>query len=307
LDGATIPLSRALRRWAFAVIPVLGVVELVAHVAETRPGPSDADWDAARDYVAREAHPEDLVDFAPRWVDPLGRMHFGQKIATLEREAPPDVTRFPRAFEVSLHGGHLRSLEGWRKGAAQSFGAITVTTWENPSPAHVLADLVSSVESRSVRVTRGGVECPFQRTSPQSGNLGFGPAVPGARYVCPGGVFVGVSVVADLDYAGHRCIYAPPNSGPPIDIHFLDVPFGTALHGHHALYVEAERDRKGAPVSIAWKAGGNVLGQVDHYDGDGWKPFEFDTSALAGTRGELEAEISSQGSRRMYCFEADTR
>ena len=189
------------------------------------------------------------------------------------------------------------------------FGALTVTTWENPAPAHVLDDLVSRVDARRVKVPRAAT--PTARSEadagPQSGSLGFGPAVPGMRYVCPGGSFVGVSVVADLDYAAHRCIYAPPTGGPPLTIRFLDVPFGTSLHGHHALYVEAERDKKGAPVSLTWTAGDTVLGTVVHRDGDGWKPFELDTSALSGTRGELTAEIASQGDRRMYCFEADTR
>jgi hypothetical protein len=45
-----------------------------------------------------------------------------------------------------------------------------------------------------------------------------------------------------------------------------------------------------------------------HRDGDGWKPFEVDTSELAGKTTELVAEVSSPGGdRRLYCFEADTR
>jgi len=297
------------QRWAFAAVPAVGLLELGAHLVQTNSVAPDGDWNAARDCVASQARPEDLVAFAPRWADPLGRQHFGTALATLEREARADETRFPRAFEVSIRGAHLAVFDGWRRAGEQRFGRVTVTTWENPAPAQVLDDLVSMVDPQHLRVVRGEGECTFTHGAVQSGNLGFGPAVPGDRFTCPGGAFVGASVVADLDYYPHRCIYAPPPGGnAPLRLRFQGVRFGRTLHGHHALYVEAERDRKGAPVTITFRVDDSTLGSVVHHDGDGWKPFEFDTSALAGQTGELVAEIASpSGDRRMYCFEADTR
>jgi hypothetical protein len=289
-------------------LPVVGLVELVAHAVQTRSVASDADWDAARTYVAAQAKPDDLVAFAPKWADPIGREHFGPRLATIEREARPDETRFPRALEVSIRGAHLPAFAGWRQAGEQRFGSVAVTTWENPAPAHVIDDLVSLVDPQHLRVYRGDADCNFVHGSPQSGNLGYGPAVPGDRFACPGSGFVGVSVVADLDYVPHRCIFAPPPGNAPLHLRFADVRFGHTLHGHHALYVEAERDKKGAPVTISFKTGGSTLGTVVHRDGEGWKPFELDTSALADQKGELDVEITSPGGdRRLYCFEADTR
>ena len=297
----------ALQRWAFAIVPAVGLVELVAHVAQTRPAASDGDWAAARSWVAANAKPEDLVAFAPKWIDPVGRMRFGDDIANLEREARPDETRFPRAIEVAIRGAHLAAFDGWRKSGTQRFGGVTVTTWENPSPAHVLSDLVSMIEPRHAHVFRGDTECQWSHTHPESGGLGYGPAVPAARFTCPGGGFAGMSVVADLDYVPHRCIYAPP-SGGPLRIRLEGVRFGHELHGHHALYVEAERNRTGAPVTLSFTSGGTSIGSIVHRDGDGWKPFELDTSQLDGQTGELIVEVSSPSSdRRQYCFEADTR
>jgi hypothetical protein len=302
-------LSRtSLQRWAFAAVPVVGLLELGAHAIQTRSVAPDADWIAARTYVASQAKAEDLVVFAPRWVDPIGRQQLGPGLATLSREARPDETRFPRALEVSIRGAHLPAFEGWRRATEQRFGSVTVTTWENPAPAQVIDDLVSLVEPQHLRVTRGDADCNFVHGSPQSGNLGFGPTVPGDRFVCPGNGFVGVSVVADLDYVPHRCVFAPPAGNTPLHLRFDNVRFGHSLHGHHALYVEAERDKKGAPVTISFKSGGSSLGSVVHRDGEGWKPFELDTSALAGQRAELDVDIASPGGdRRLYCFEADTR
>jgi hypothetical protein len=294
------------------VVPAIGLVELVAHVVEIRAVVPDADWKAARSWVAAHARSEDLVAFAPPWADPLGREQFGRSLATVDREARADDTRFPRAYEVSIRGAHLPELDGWRRGDTRKFGRVAVTTWDNPSPAHVIDDLVSLAVPDRLQVSRveGGREtpCPFSRTRPQTGGLGFGPGVPGDRFACPGG-FVGVSIVPDLDYYGRRCIYAPPPGGNAIlRLRFAGVHLGKALHGHQALYVEAERDRRGPPVTLQLKVGDTVLGTAVHKDGDGWQPFEFDTHELDGQEVDLVAEIASpSGHRRMYCFEVDSR
>jgi hypothetical protein len=303
----------AWRRYAFAAIPVAGLLELGAHVVQTHSVAPDADWKAAREYVNGHAAPEDLVAFAPRWVDPVGREQFGSQIANLRREARADVTRFPRAFEVSIRGKHLDDLAGWSREDEQRFGGVTVTTWKNPAPAQILDDLVDHIDPQHLRVSRleGGreTECPFGRQSPASGGLGAGSAMPADRYSCPGGSGVSFSVVTDLDYYPHRCIFAPAVGGnATIRMRFADVPFGHALRGHHALYVESERKKEGAPVTITFRVGDRTLGSIVHHDGDGWRPFELDTSALTGQHAELEADIVSPGGqRRYYCFEASTQ
>jgi hypothetical protein len=299
------------------------VLELGAHLVQTHSVATDADWEAARAYVKEKAAPEDLVAFAPRWADPVGREHFGA-LATFEREARPDTSGFPRAFEVSLRGEHLPELDGWLVSERTKFGGVTVSTLQNPRPVHVLDDLVSMVDPSRMRVWRVDgqreTECVFGHNPTQAGALGFGPAIPGDRFSCPGS-FVGVSVAADLDYRPRRCIYAPPPGGGSfVRIRFTGVHVGRTLYGHHTLYVEAERDRKGAPVTIKWTAvpalagqapstgQASVLGSVVHHDGDGWKAFEFDTSEFAGQTVDIDAEVSSPTSdRRMYCFQADTR
>ncbi len=152
-------------------------------------------------------------------------------------------------------------------------------------------------------------DCVWIHGPAKTGNLGFGPAIPGDRAECAGGGFAGVTIFAVLDYTARRCIYAPPpGGGSSLRLTFHDVAMGKALHGHHGLYAEAERNRTGTPVKIAFSIDGESLGKLTHEDGDGWTEFELDTSAWAGKRSEVVAEISStNGNRRMYCFEADTR
>lgn len=306
LSRESIQPERAWRRWAFAAVPAAGLLELGAHAVQVSSVPPDRDWRAAREFVETQAKPEDLVAFAPRWADPIGREQFGPRMATLVREARADESRFPRAFEVAIRGAHDPGLHGWRRADERRFGGVAVTTWENPAPMPVLDNLVDAVNPERMRVSLGDRDCTFVHGSSQTGGLGFGPAVPGDRFACGAGAFVGASVVADLDYFPRRCIYAPP-AGGTLHLHFLGVRFGRALYGHHALYVEAERSKQGAPVNITFSVGGSVVGSVVHRDGDGWKSFEFDTAEMAGRREDLTADVSSSGDRRMYCFEATTR
>ncbi len=315
IDTSSAPAwQKTLRTWGFLAIPAAALLELFAHEVQTHTVVSDDDWRAARDVVKAEAKPDDLVVFAPRWTDPVGRHVFGDEIATLEREAPSDASRFPRAFEVSIRGGHEADLLGWKKLSEKKTGGVTITTLENPSYLKTLDDLVDHIDGEHARVTsmHDDEESPctwVAGAGAQTGNLGFGPALPNRRYACPSGTMVGVSVVADLGYRAHRCIYAPPRgSGTVTRIHFGDVLFGEVLHGHHGLYVEAERNREGAPVSLAFSVGEKKIGKVTHLDGEGWKGFDLPTGELAGQRGELVADVSApNGNRRMYCFEAITR
>lgn len=300
------------KRWLFAIVPLVGVVELAAHVKQSYGAVPEKDWLAARDAVKAIAKPEDLVVFAPSWSEPLGRRYFGPELATVAREAHPDETRFARAIEVSIRGKHAPELAAWRASAEQKVGAVTIRTLENPAPATVLTDLVTRIAPETARVTRADGDreqpCAFAHGPAQTGNLGFGPAVPGDKFNC-GSTFVGVSVFAVLDYTARRCIYAaPPGGAAATRIRFADVVMGRALHGHHALYVEAERQREGAPVTLQFRIGDRSVGKVVHLDGEGWKGFELDTSEWAGQTVELIADVTSpNANRRMYCFEADTR
>lgn len=296
------------RKWWFLAVPVVGIGELILQLVQTHSVVPRRDWEAARAYVAANAKPEDLVAFAPRWTDPIGREIFGPGLATLEREARADDTSFPRAFEVSIRGGALEEFAGWTRTGETRFGRVKVTTWANPSAAHVIDDLVSLAEPSHLQVFRGGTACAFTHGMPQSGSIGSGPGIPADRFECPGGGTVASIVLSDLSYLPRRCIYAPPPAAGPIRLEFFPVRFGRSLHGHHGLDAQAERDRRGAPISLSFRTAQGSIGNVTHFDGDGWKGFEFDTSDLAGQSGRLVVEIAAPNAdQRWYCFQADTR
>lgn len=298
-----------------AAIPVVGVAELALHAKQTSSDiVPDSDWTAARDAVKAEIKPDDLVLFAPFWADPLGRRFFGDELAGIDREARPDETRFARAFEVSIRGARRPELAGWKKVSEKTVGKVTVGLYENPAPAKPITDLVRLVGPERATVTRveAGSEtpCTWQRGVGQPGGLGVpqGPAVPGDKFVCNGGGYVGLAVLHALDHHPHLCIFAtPPSTTGALRIKFQNVTFGSALHGHTGVQWLHERTPAQDRMFVAFSTGGRPVGTSIHKVGVGWNGFEHPTPELAGTTGELVAEISSSGAPRPFCFEADTR
>ncbi len=302
----------ALARWLFVAVPLVGVVELGAHLSQTRNVAPDADWQAARVLVKQKLRPEDLLLFAPKWEDPVGRAQFGDELASLARTARPDESRFPRAIEVSARGARRPELAGWKVTEEERVGRLVVRTLENPHPARIKDDLLLRVSPAKMAVFRVDAAnespCPFVHGRVQAGGLGAGPAIPGDRFQCEGS-FVGVSIIHALDHDPRVCLFAPPFGGATVlRVRFRGVSFGAALHGHHGLQNEAERDKIGAPVAITFRTDLGLLGRAEHRDGMGWTGFELGTPELAGKTLDLIADISSaNANRRHYCFEADTR
>ncbi|HWL86373.1 MAG TPA: hypothetical protein VNO21_11255, partial [Polyangiaceae bacterium] len=171
------------KTWAFVAVPALALIELGAHVAQVHGAIGTDDWAHAREEARALAKADDLVIFAPRWSDPIGREAFGDDLATPQREAWADVSRFPRAIEVSIRGQHAPELAGWKSVASQRAGGITLTTLENPSYRATKTDLVAllrpALDSGSgSEVTihasdgRGERPCTWGQGPAQSGNLG---------------------------------------------------------------------------------------------------------------------------------------
>jgi hypothetical protein len=292
-------------------VPLIGLWELGAHLVQIHSVVSEEEWKQARAAVESERKPGDLVVFAPSWADPLGREYFGSTLAGSADEARPDESRYARAFEVSIRGEHADELGGWPQRERRRVGPFTITLRENPSPAQALDDLVTHAtpdRARVSRIDRGSAsECPWTRGPASAGGLGAGPAIPGNRFSCAGGALVGESIIFESSFHPRRCLYTPPAGHNVVTrIVFQDVPFGTALHGHAGLQYESERGG-GSDTVLTWKVGDQTLGRIVHRDGDGWKGFELTTPELQGKRGDLVAEVTTPGTGRQYCFEADTR
>lgn len=293
-----------------AVVPAIGIAELLAHFRQTHNVATDDDWRAAKDGVAKTIQQGDLLIFAPRWVEPVGRSWMQSDLATMDRMTFADTSRYKRALEVSVRGKHREELDGWKSTRTDHFGGIEVTTLENPAWSAVIDDPLDLARMR-VSWSQGGAlerDCSLEHTAPQTAGTYYPPGmpIPGSRFNC-GNALVAITVLPALDYSARRCILAAPGQGMKIRVRFANVKIGKAIHGNHGLYAEAERNKTGAPVTIDLAVGGQAIGRAMHKDGDGWRYFELPTTSFAGQTADVTADISSSGGDRTYCFEVTTR
>ncbi len=304
--------------WIAGVVAFVGLAELVLHVGQVSARDPSGDYATLAASVRKEQKADDLLVFAPLWTDPVGRQAFGD-LATLDRAAFSDVTRYPRAFEVSRGGARHPDLLGFRVEAEEHAGDLTLRRLVNPAPETIVDDLLRHVGA-GLEVSRHHANgkddaCPFTAGGAQAGP--WDPSRPAQYYGCPG-ASVGVIVLVDAGYRPRRCLFAPPFGGSDaLRLRFHDVTFGKAIVGHHGLHRVHEQQKTGAPVSAAFgvdaetpdgKIAERELGRVTHREGDGWTGFRVEVPpALVGQKGDLFADVTTAGASRYYCFEATTR
>jgi len=303
-----------LSRYAFVIIPALGVLEVGAHLYFAKRPPSFDDWAAAAPLVREAKQDGDVVVIAPDFADPAARRFLGDDLMPLRDVARPDVTRYAHALELSILGARSPELAGWREESRATSGKFTVRRVANPSPVTVQYDFVDHTHppDADVRGTDPAVACKWNPAAALTSSGPFGhPVFPTERFECPGGAFfnVGVTVIGDEEFHPRRCVWSHPFARGEIVTRFHHVPLGRTIHGHGGIYWMVERERRGTPITLTVRVDGDAVGTLRHVDGDGWKGFDFDLGAHAGAR-DAEVEFAAASARnldRHFCFEADTR
>jgi hypothetical protein len=308
--------------WLMAcALPALAVVEFGAHWCQVAKRSVADDLHAARTWVASRQQPEDAIVFAPTWIDPLGRKAFAGMQST-EAATFGDPSRYARVFEVTLD--NAETADGRQPVALEetTFGAVHVRLARNTQFAPTARPFANEIDPAhlSVRVqaseAAGGAyaACEYAKGG-GSGGIWSPPTAP-QQFGC-GYAAISRVVLPMLDYRPRSCLYAPPPGGSKrLVLRFADVHFQSKIEGHHGLMVQAEHGLDGAEVSIDAFVDAELpnqrvvrrsLGSAVHRDGEGWRKFSFETTALAGQTGDLTLEIQSLAAGRQYCFDADTR
>ena len=302
--------------WLWLGVPLVGLVELGGHLYFAHRAPGDRDWRQLKPGVERLRQQDELVVVAPHWAEPLARRSLGDNLMPLAQVARADETSFERAIEVSLLGQRAPELSGWNEVSRERAGPFRLRVLANPAFVPVRFDFVAGLGPGRVTVAYGepsGLrDCPFRDDfHPVAGGLHGSLAFPAARFGCGGGdQFVGLTIVEDASYRGHRCIWvAPPRRGARV-LRYREVPLGEVIRGHTATSWFLMRDRRTAPVVVTFRVDGDEVGTVAHYDGgwSGWNAFEFPLGAHANQTGEVTVEVrSADAENRQFCFQADTR
>lgn len=169
-----------------ALLVTVAVWEIGATARAPSGVPGDADWARAAASVRERIAPGELVVFAPRWVDPVGRLHAGD-LLSLEDAARMDAARYPAIWELSIRGARAPETRGLRAASTDRFGGVTVRRFEQ-EPAVVVSDLVALAPPSKVVLAEVGFaphRCvqlvpPPERSLPLSfGTIPLGSALVG--------------------------------------------------------------------------------------------------------------------------------
>ena len=141
-------LGRARARLAAAGLVLVAAWEVGVLVAARRSEPLPEDWKAAAAAIPASSARDVLIVFAPRWIDPVGRLWLGDRIP-LDQAARMDAVRYREVWEVSIRGASAPEVRGDPAVSERNFGPIRVRRFVREAPT-VTWDLAS--ESRICEV-----------------------------------------------------------------------------------------------------------------------------------------------------------
>jgi hypothetical protein len=303
------------RRWWWVLLPVVGLLELVAHLHFAGRAPAADEWSVARELVRRLRRGGELVVVAPSWAEPLARHALGDELMPMRDLARPDESTYGAALELSILGNRASALASWRETGTHESGPFRVRALTNPRLARPSFNFVDELKPTRVRVLDQDQEqvseCRWNaRARVSTGGLPGPPAFPQQRFQCAGAehLFVGVTIIDDQQYRPRRCIWAHPPAGAERVIEFADVPLSSQIVGYSGLPWLIMRDGLGPPVELEIRVAGETIGRVSHQDTEGWAPFAFSTSRWAGRREAVSFSVRAESAQnRHFCFHADAR
>jgi hypothetical protein len=255
-----------------AILVVVAAWELV-RVERTASGvPDDAAWDRASAIVRGRFHAGDLIVFAPRWVDPVGRLHLGDLIP-VDVAARMDGARFGSVWELSIRGARAPEAREGKVDFEVDAGGIDVRHVVR-EPAHVVTDFAAALGG--ARIAGARVQGP--ETSLQE--VGFEP---------------------------HRCVLVEPRPGQSVTITFPAAALGTELVGYVGLADVFTRRDVRAPGRLTVAIGGREVARATVGDDDGWTRFATPTTPGAADVTFTATAVGPGARDRLICFAAEAR
>lgn len=303
---------RTYRRSALWLVPIaIAVVEVIGHFVVQARVVTDEDWHRAAVRVREQWQPGDLIVAAPEWTDPLVRRELGDQIRVADA-GRSDQARYRRLWAMSVRGHRPAQAPDGAPEFDEQVGPVRILRWAL-DPARVLYDFSDHV--REARVTIDDRVCAWEHTGrPRGGGLSAGPIVPSERHQCDlrrSWLWVGTTVIEDLDLAPRYCIWQHAAAPETIRASFPNVPLGDQLVLAGGIIYEHERDRTGGPIAVVVRLDGREIGRMIHRDGDGWKQMTASTRVPArgsAERGSIVVEVTAPNpDRRSFCWAASTR
>jgi hypothetical protein len=248
---------------------LLAFWESLATVRAEAKVPSDEDWRSAAGAVEAQIEKEDLIVFAPMWIDPVGRHHLGHKMS-VDMASRMDRERFANIWEFSARGARAPESAGLDVLDEWSFGELEVRRYAHVA-AKVTYDFVTKFASAST-----------------NGEAARNPA----------------AVLEEVGFEPHRCVRIVPKPGKPFSIEYQSVPFGNLLVAHVGLADVFTRRKYREAATIRLLINGEEVASASPGIDNGWISFEAETPSETG---DVTFVIESSSLDRLVCFAAEAR
>jgi hypothetical protein len=256
---------------AFALVAI-AAWETCATVRAGHDAPGDEAWRRAAAIVRAERAPGELIVFAPRWVDPVGRLHLGDLIPIADA-ARMDAARYPVIWELSIRDERAPETAGLTAASSREVGGVTIRKLTQ-TPAVVVTDFVAAAATAVVE---------------------------GERAAGPG------AVLAEVGFAPRRCVQVTPRPGETVRIGFPGVTLGSQLVGYVGLADVFTRRDVRAPGELAVEVDGGVVARTRFGVDDGWVRFAAPTTPGPHTVTFVATAVGPKARDRKICFAAEAR
>lgn len=259
---------------ALALIAVWSTCRVVGAGAGV---PGDAAWSRAAEVVRARHQPGQLIVFAPRWVDPVGRLHLGDLIP-LEMAGRQDADRYGVIWELGIRGARAPETRGLRPKWSGEYGGVSVRLFER-APAVMLTDLVAAAAAAPATLQRQGAVIR-------------GPEV----------------VLAEVGFEPHRCVQFVPGASDA-GITFPAVALGSELVGGVGLADVFTRRDERTPIELIVRAGDREIARARAGVDDGWVRWRGATTPGTGPVTFTARILNPSGKARdrLVCVSAEAR
>ncbi len=258
-------------RWLGALpaglLVAVALWEVLATRCDATSVPDDDAWERAAQLVRAQHRPGDLVVFAPRWVDPVGRLHLGDLIS-LDDAGRMDADKYARIWELSIRGAHAAEVAQLAPAFEQT-GDVTVRRYDQ-TPVHVVADVRAHVAEATPRNTASAAFV----------EVGFEP---------------------------HDCIVVTARPNIATRVTFPDLPLGHTLVGYVGIPDVFERRDYRDPGTLAVEIAGATVATATAGVDDGWVRFVAPTQPGSADVTFVATATGRADQHRRLCFAAEAR